>query len=144
MRWHAHEMIFGYLAAIIAGFALTTVPNWTGRLPLSGLLLARLVALWLAGRFASAFSGSLTWAAAIDLAFLMVLAAAIWREILAGKNSRNASDCVANYHLRLGQSPIPTGDGNACPPRLWPTPCAWSDDLAHRAARSSDYAELHS
>jgi uncharacterized protein involved in response to NO len=36
MRWHAHEMIFGYLAAIIAGFALTAVPNWTGRLPISG------------------------------------------------------------------------------------------------------------
>jgi len=34
--WHAHEMIFGYLAAVMAGFILTAVPNWTGRLPLSG------------------------------------------------------------------------------------------------------------
>jgi uncharacterized protein involved in response to NO len=89
-RWHAHEMIFGYLAAIIAGFSLTAVPNWTGRLPLSGLPLAGLVGLWLAGRFASFFVASLTWAAAIDLAFLFVLAMAIWREILAGKNARNA------------------------------------------------------
>src|SRR5262249_8211184 len=55
MRWHAHEMIFGYLAAIIAGFALTAVPNWTGRLPLSGFPLAGLVGLWLAGRFACSF-----------------------------------------------------------------------------------------
>jgi uncharacterized protein involved in response to NO len=89
MRWHAHEMIFGYLAAIIAGFALTAVPNWTGRLPLSGLPLAGLVGLWLAGRFASSFVASVTWAAVIDVTFLFALAAAIWREILAGKNARN-------------------------------------------------------
>jgi hypothetical protein len=89
MRWHAHEMIFGYLAAIIAGFALTAVPNWTGRLPLSGLPLAGLVGLWLAGRFASSFIASVTWAAVIDVTFLFALAAAIWREILAGKNARN-------------------------------------------------------
>ena len=89
MRWHAHEMIFGYLAAIIAGFALTAVPNWTGRLPLSGLPLAGLVGLWLAGRFASSFIASVTWAAVIDVTFLFALAAAIWREILAGKNVRN-------------------------------------------------------
>jgi uncharacterized protein involved in response to NO len=89
MRWHAHEMIFGYLAAIVAGFALTAVPNWTGRLPLSGLPLAGLVGLWLGGRFASSFVTSLTWAAAIDAAFLFVLASAIWREILVGRNVRN-------------------------------------------------------
>jgi uncharacterized protein involved in response to NO len=89
VRWHAHEMIFGYLAAIVAGFALTAVPNWTGRLPLSGLPLAGLVGLWLAGRFACSFVASLTWAAAIDVAFLLVLAVAIWREIIAGKNARN-------------------------------------------------------
>jgi uncharacterized protein involved in response to NO len=87
--WHAHEMIFGYLAAIIAGFALTAVPNWTGRLPLSGLPLAGLVGLWLAGRFACSFVASLAWAGAIDGMFLFVLAAAIWREIPAGKNARN-------------------------------------------------------
>src|SRR5262245_2637959 len=90
IRWHAHELIFGYLAAIIAGFALTAVPNWTGRLPLSGLPLAGLVGLWLAGRFASSFVASINWAAAIDVPFLFVLGAAIWREILAGKNARNA------------------------------------------------------
>jgi uncharacterized protein involved in response to NO len=88
-RWHAHEMIFGYLAAIIAGFALTAVPNWTGRLPLSGCPLAGLVGLWLAGRFASSFIASVTWTAVIDVTFLFALAAAIWREILAGKNTRN-------------------------------------------------------
>ena len=34
--WHVHEMLFGYTAAVIAGFLLTAVPNWTGRLPLQG------------------------------------------------------------------------------------------------------------
>ena len=82
-------MIFGYLAAIIAGFALTAVPNWTGRLPLSGFPLAGLVGLWLAGRFASSFIASVTWTAVIDVTFLFALAAAIWREILAGTNTRN-------------------------------------------------------
>ena len=51
--WHAHEMIFGYLGAVMAGFILTAVPNWTGRLPLSGAPLAALVGLWVAGRVAS-------------------------------------------------------------------------------------------
>jgi uncharacterized protein involved in response to NO len=49
LQWHAHEMLFGYLSAVIAGFILTAIPNWTGRLPLSGMPLAVLVGLWLAG-----------------------------------------------------------------------------------------------
>ena len=50
--WHAHEMIFGYGAAVVAGFLLTAIPNWTGRLPVAGLPLAGLAALWAAGRVA--------------------------------------------------------------------------------------------
>ena len=46
--WHAHEMIFGYLAAVLTGFLLTAIPNWTGRLPIMGLPLLALVLLWLA------------------------------------------------------------------------------------------------
>ena len=48
--WHAHEMMFGFLAAAIGGFLLTAVPNWTGALPLSGPPLILLFVLWLAGR----------------------------------------------------------------------------------------------
>lgn len=89
VRWHAHEMIFGYLAAVMAGFALTAVPNWTGRLPLSGLSLAGLVALWIVGRIACSFVALPASALVLDGAFLVVLAAAIWREILVGANYRN-------------------------------------------------------
>jgi uncharacterized protein involved in response to NO len=48
--WHAHEMVFGFAAATVAGFLLTAIPNWTGRMPLQGLPLASLVALWAIGR----------------------------------------------------------------------------------------------
>src|SRR6516225_6906219 len=50
--WHVHEMLFGYVAAILGGFLLTAVPNWTGQLPLQGSPLLTLVLIWLAGRLA--------------------------------------------------------------------------------------------
>ena len=91
VSWHAHELLFGYLAAVIAGFLLTAVPNWTGRLPIVGWPLGLLAVLWLAGRIAVASS---TWlpvlvVAMIDCAFLAALMIAIGREILAGGNWRN-------------------------------------------------------
>lgn len=88
--WHAHEMIFGYLAAVMAGFVLTAVPNWTGRLPLSGTPLAILVAAWLAGRIACSSVGAPVAAAILDLLFPSLLAASVWREVAAGRNWRNA------------------------------------------------------
>lgn len=89
--WHAHEMLFGYLPAAIAGFLLTAVPNWTGRYPITGWPLAGLFALWLAGRAVLLFGAALPAlaAAAIDVSFLVVLAVAIAREIAAGKSWRN-------------------------------------------------------
>lgn len=91
VSWHAHEFLFGYLGAVVAGFLLTAVPNWTGRLPLVGWPLAGLVALWLAGRLAVALSAWLPWllVATADLAFPLVLALLIGREIVAGRNWRN-------------------------------------------------------
>lgn len=91
VTWHAHEFLFGYLGAIIAGFLLTAVPNWTGRLPVTGWPLAGLTALWIAGRAAVTFSGSLPlWAvAAADLALVAALAVLLGREIVVGKNWRN-------------------------------------------------------
>jgi uncharacterized protein involved in response to NO len=91
VSWHAHEFLFGYLSAVVAGFLLTAVPNWTGRLPIVGWPLGALAALWVAGRVAVATSVALPPAAvaAIDLAFPLALAAAIGREIVAGRNWRN-------------------------------------------------------
>lgn len=91
VSWHAHEFLFGYLGAVIAGFLLTAVPNWTGRLPIVGWWLGGLFLLWLAGRGAVALSGLLPagLAATVDLAFPLILAAVIGREIVAGRNWRN-------------------------------------------------------
>jgi uncharacterized protein involved in response to NO len=89
--WHIHEMLFGYLAAIITGFLLTAIPNWTGRLPLQGGPLLVLASLWLLGRVAVFFSAAVDWriAAAADCAFLAAVTAATAREIVAGRNWRN-------------------------------------------------------
>ncbi|MFG3593258.1 NnrS family protein [Bradyrhizobium sp. RDI18] len=89
--WHVHEMLFGYVGAVIAGFLLTAVPNWTGRLPIQGAPLATLFATWLAGRLAATFSSFIGWqiALAIDAAFLLLLAAAAAREIVAGRKWNN-------------------------------------------------------
>jgi uncharacterized protein involved in response to NO len=91
VSWHAHEFLFGYLGAVIAGFLLTAVPNWTGRLPVVGWSLGGLFALWLIGRAAVAVSLYLPplGVALADLASPLALAAVIGREIVAGKNWRN-------------------------------------------------------
>jgi uncharacterized protein involved in response to NO len=91
LDWHVHEMLYGYVAATIAAFLLTAIPNWTGRLPVCGWPLAALAALWLAGRLAILFSADIGGiaAAAIDVSFLAALAAVAAREIVAGKNWRN-------------------------------------------------------
>ena len=88
LAWHRHEMLFGFVGAVIAGFLLTAIPNWTGRLPISGPQLIALFGLWLAARLAVLFS-SLTGmmvAAAVDVGFFLVLAGVAAREVLAAKN----------------------------------------------------------
>lgn len=89
--WHAHSFLFGYLWAVIAGFLMTAVPNWTGRLPIVGWPLAGLVSLWLIGRIAMVFSFYLAnyLTIALDLLFPLSFTFAISREIVAGKNWRN-------------------------------------------------------
>ncbi len=83
LRWHAHEMLFGFAGAVIVGFLLTAVRNWTGRDTPMGAGLAALVALWAAGRVLpfTPLPAGLT--AVVDLAFLPVVAGVILRPILA-------------------------------------------------------------
>jgi len=88
--WHVDEMLFGYAPGVIAGFLLTAVPNWTGRLPVTGLRLAALFSLWAAGRIGGLVPGlppALVQTA--DVAFLFVFAGLIAREILGGRNRKN-------------------------------------------------------
>ena len=87
MLWHAHEMIFGYGLAAVTGFLLTAIPNWTGRLPIAGVPLAALAGLWLAGRVAMFAAPAV--AAAVDLAFTVVLIAVVAREVVAAERFHN-------------------------------------------------------
>ncbi len=89
--WHANEMLYGYLPAVVTGFLLTAIPNWTGRLPIQGTPLLTLVMIWLAGRVFVTFSAQTGWplAAIVDDSFLALVVAAAAREIVAGKNWRN-------------------------------------------------------
>jgi uncharacterized protein involved in response to NO len=88
LAWHRHEMLFGFVGAVIVGFLLTAIPNWTGRLPIAGPPLAALAAVWVAARLAVWFSGTigLLPAAALDVGFYLLFAAAAGREVLAAKN----------------------------------------------------------
>ncbi len=91
LDWHIHEMLYGYVAGVIAGFLLTAIPNWTGRLPVCGAPLAALALLWVAGRLAIVLSVEIgePAAAVVDAAFLFVLAGVALREVVAGRNWRN-------------------------------------------------------
>jgi uncharacterized protein involved in response to NO len=89
--WHVHEMLFGFVMAAVAGFLLTAIPNWTGRLPVRGYPLAALACLWLLGRLACLISADVpAWLAVLaDLAFPTALLAVAAREIITGRNWRN-------------------------------------------------------
>ena len=104
LEWHIHELLYGYVPAVIAGFLLSAVPNWTGRLPVVGRSLLVLVLAWVAGRvaiLASSWIGA-AGAAVIDLGFLFALAFVVAREIVAGSNWRNLKILVILGLLILG------------------------------------------
>jgi uncharacterized protein involved in response to NO len=102
--WHIHEMLYGFVPAVVTGFLLTAIPNWTGRLPLQGRPLLVLVAAWMTGRLAIATSAQIGWlpAALIDLSFLVLVGAAAAREIISGKNWRNLKVLIALGLLLVG------------------------------------------
>ena len=88
LAWHRHEMLFGFVGAVVAGFLLTAIPNWTGQLPIAGVPLAALASFWLLGRLAVLFSsvvGGLL-AAVLDAGFYVVLALIAAREVLQANN----------------------------------------------------------
>ncbi|MHA1179142.1 MAG: NnrS family protein, partial [Alphaproteobacteria bacterium] len=111
LSWHAHEMLFGYGASVVAGFLLTAVPNWTGRLPVAGWRLVLLFLLWCSARVAflvTGLTGPLP-AIALDSMFLPCLLLVIAREVVVGRNWRNLKPLVlvallaaANIASRVG------------------------------------------
>ncbi|TXD32229.1 NnrS family protein [Lujinxingia vulgaris] len=122
LSWHGHEMIFGFALAVIAGFLLTAVQNWTKGVTAQGPWLMALVALWVAGRVA--MSG--VWepgilGAILDLSFVPALAVAIGRPLRATKNRRNYAFVamlgalfVMNLLMHLASLGAPVGGE-----RLW-------------------------
>ncbi len=86
--WHAHEMLFGFIAAAVCGFLLTAVPSWTGHRGFAGLPLLALTLTWLAGRiaFAAGHLVPLAVVAALELAFLPLLAALLAPPLLRERN----------------------------------------------------------
>lgn len=85
-QWHAHEMLYGYGLAVVAGFLLTAVKNWTGIQTLYGKPLMVLFALWCVARVSFLFGTSLLLLAAIaDLLFGLMLTWAIIHPIVKAK-----------------------------------------------------------
>lgn len=110
--FHAHEMVFGYIVAVMAGFLLTAIRNWTGVQTLTGRWLGALAGVWIAGRLAALAGGILPplLIAAIDLAFLPLLAWATWHPLSVAGNRRNmifpgmiAALAVANWLVHAAQ-----------------------------------------
>jgi uncharacterized protein involved in response to NO len=110
--WHGHEMVFGFTAAVVAGFLLTAVPKWTGRPALSGLPLGALTLAWCLARVAAWFATGLPaeLVAGADALFLFALAGWAARQIYGTRNRRNfvipvlivgLGLCDVAFHLQL-------------------------------------------
>ena len=115
-------MLFGFVYAAIGSFILTAIPNWTGRLPIRGGMLAGLVAVWLLGRIICLVSTLIPlWlATVVKLAFPFLLCVVAGRQIIAARNWRNlmmplpiALLGIADLltHLELAGFALPVGLG---------------------------------
>ncbi|MDH3219573.1 MAG: NnrS family protein [Gammaproteobacteria bacterium] len=113
--WHAHEMLYGFIAAAVAGFLLTAVPSWTGRRGYAGAPLVGLLLLWVAGRVATTVTLGLPalWIAIIDLAFVPALGLTILPAMLRSGNRRNlvfigllALLFASNLHFHLSGAAV--------------------------------------
>ncbi|SPS00965.1 NnrS family protein [Cupriavidus taiwanensis] len=100
MFWHAHEMVFGFAAAIVVGFLFTAGRAWTGQPTPTGAALAVLFGLWLAGRVGLWVAPG-TGAFAIEAAFLPLAALAFTRTLVRGGNRRNYPLALALWLLAL-------------------------------------------
>lgn len=119
--WHAHEMIFGFAPAVLAGFLLTAIPNWTGSLPVSGGPLIWLVSLWCLGRVAMA-AAALTGvpiASMLDAAFLPVFLALCLREIIRGRKWADLKVLAGVFAISLGNIGFHLAVALGGTPQIW-------------------------
>lgn len=110
LAWHAHEMLFGFISAAVAGFLLTAVPSWTGSRGYAGAPLLGLALLWIAGRLVTTLPLGFPppVVAFVDLAFFPVLALTLLPSLIRSGNKRNlvfiamlAALFAANLHFHL-------------------------------------------
>ena len=106
--WHAHEMLLGYTVAVISGFLLTAVSNWTGKITLQGDALFGLSLLWLYGRILPFYAGSLPdgLIALVDFSFLPVLIYVVANTLIRTKNYKNLLFVGLLMFLMLGNGLI--------------------------------------
>ncbi|MDF3936638.1 NnrS family protein [Pseudomonas citronellolis] len=109
LGWHRHEMLFGFALAIIAGFLLTAVQNWTGRPGVSGAPLRNLALLWLAARLAWLLGAPWWLAAALELAFPPALAWFIGRSLWQVRQTRNYPVLAVLLLLTLADAQVMAG-----------------------------------
>ena len=119
--WHAHEMLLGYSVAVIAGFLLTAVKNWTGKPTLTGDKLAGLALLWLYGRILPFYAGLLpdAFIALIDFAFLPVLAYQTSKPIMQAKHFKSLIFIGLLLLLTLGNGLIHAEILGLCQNTAW-------------------------
>lgn len=106
--WHAHEMLLGYSVAVISGFLLTAVRNWTGKPTITGAKLASLALLWVYGRILPFYSGLLAdeFIALVDFLFLPALAFSLCQPIMAAKYTRGYVFVLLILIMSLGNALI--------------------------------------
>jgi uncharacterized protein involved in response to NO len=88
VSWHSHEMLFGYIVAVVAGFLFTAVRNWTGQPTPTGIALGCIAVLWLLARILLVSAPGVL-AVILDVSFLPVVAVAVAIPILRSRNKRN-------------------------------------------------------
>lgn len=91
VAWHAHEMLWGFVATIAVGFLLTAAATWTGVNPLKGWPLAAVCLLWLVARAGFLAGGNTAFyiAAIAESAFFLISAVALLKVMVQGKSKRN-------------------------------------------------------
>ncbi|MFK7793568.1 MAG: NnrS family protein [Devosiaceae bacterium] len=106
VSWHAHAFLFGFVSAVVAGFLLTAVPNWTGEPAMVGMPLLALAIWWVIGRLATTFSFGLAapLVAALDVSFLIILAGVVTRSLIRSGNTRNLIVVSALVVLAAGNA----------------------------------------